>query len=751
MSSHPRSQTPKALLLRTLTIATAALCLGGTTGALSASSAQAAVSSWPVAAGELQMASWSGGTMSIAVDQKGNIYTTNTNQVPNQGSVSQITPSGVVNNNWLNLGGSSQPSTIAVGPTGNIYVAYGTSYNGAVAKVTASGAITNSWASLTGYYDPNTGAAGPIVVDSYGNVYVIMPGGLSSGSGSGCPCSVAKITPAGVVNNSWASINPNGATPTAMAIGPNNNIFVASQPSSGASTSTVTKITPAGTVTQTWASLSATNPQGIAVDSSGNVYTANYSSNSVSKITPAGAVTQKWATTGSNPTAITVDSSNNLYTANYSSNTVTKITPTGIAVTNWGSTGLNPLAIAVGPQGGIYTANLGPYNLNNNGYNYPTVSKLMPLNAATSGSGNGTVTTQNGTINCTSSLPLPQGNDCTGYWPLGTQVTLTANPGASSALINWTSTATTSSSASPCITSTPLTCTVLFSQAMAVTAVFNLISTPVNLKINIPGAYGTITGSRGLINCGAAVVNDDCSQLYQKGSIVTLTAKPAAGLSLISWSSPSGACAASTSNTCVVTMSQARSITANFVAPVGAKGPGGGTVFYASPTAFTETGAPCGSNCHNLEVAPAGWYPKSSPDPQLIWCSKTNSITALLAEPVPSFNNSPLQTGYGYANTVAINADGCGSNTAASAAAAYAGNGYKDWFLPSLSELFVFKNSGVQVGVVTSSQYWSSCQSGWWFLAYTDTTTALTQTQGGDGVPFLLKTQNAYVRPIRAF
>ena len=48
---------------------------------------------------------------------------------------------------------------------------------------------------------------------------------------------------------------------------------------------------------------------------------------------------------------------------------------------------------------------------------------------------------------------------------------------------------------------------------MAVTAVFNLISTPVNLKINIPGAYGTITGSRGLINCGAAVVNDDCSQL----------------------------------------------------------------------------------------------------------------------------------------------------------------------------------------------------------------------------------------------
>ncbi|MEI7625519.1 MAG: hypothetical protein WCK06_05140, partial [Actinomycetota bacterium] len=174
MDSHPRSQAPKALLLRTLTIATAALCLAGTTGALSASGAQAAVSSWPVAPGELPTTEWNmGGTMSIAVDQKGNIYTTNSGVYP-VSSVSQITPSGLVSQ-LLNLGGESQPSTIAVGPKGNIYVAYGTIPNGAVAKVTASGAITNSWASLSGSEDPNTGAAGPIVVDSYGNVYVIMP------------------------------------------------------------------------------------------------------------------------------------------------------------------------------------------------------------------------------------------------------------------------------------------------------------------------------------------------------------------------------------------------------------------------------------------------------------------------------------------------------------------------------------------------------------------------------------------------
>ncbi|MEI7626329.1 MAG: hypothetical protein WCK06_09330, partial [Actinomycetota bacterium] len=407
---------------------------------------------------------------------------------------------------------------------------------------------------------------------------------------------------------------------------------------------------------------------------------------------------------------------------------------------NWGVTGINPLAIAVGPQGGFYTANLGAYNLNGNGFNYPTVSKLMPLNAVTSG--NGTITTQNGAINCTSSLPLPQGNDCTGYWPLGAQVTLTANPGPNSAVTSWTSTATTSSSASPCITSTPLTCTVLFSQAMAVTAVFNLISTPVNLKINIPGAYGTITGSRGLINCGAAVVNDDCSQLYQKGSIVTLTATPAAGLNLLSWSSPSGACAASTSNTCVVTMSQSRSITATFVAPVGAKGPGGGTVFYAtsnvwpSPLAFTETGAPCGSNCHNLEAAPAGWYPGSSPDPQLTWCN--NNIS----------NITSLAFGSGYANTVFINAGGCGSPTAASVAAAYAGNGYTDWFLPSVGESW-----SVSVGGVVGGLYWSSSQSsGDYLAAGCGAYTVMSLSSGWNyGAQCYTGGNSLYVRPIRAF
>ena len=67
------------------------------------------------------------------------------------------------------------------------------------------------------------------------------------------------------------------------------------------------------------------SPYGITIDSSGNIYTANYNSNNVTKITPSGS-SSIFGTTGSNPREITIDSSGNIYAANYGSNNVTKIT-----------------------------------------------------------------------------------------------------------------------------------------------------------------------------------------------------------------------------------------------------------------------------------------------------------------------------------------------------------------------------------------------------------------------------------------
>ena len=88
---------------------------------------------------------------------------------------------------------------------------------------------------------------------------------------------------------------------------------------------TVSKITPEAVCTQSWATLaSGTMPYSIAVDASGNVYTANFNNGSVSRITPAGVCTQSWAT-GIYPYSIAIDASGNVYTANSVFNTVSKI------------------------------------------------------------------------------------------------------------------------------------------------------------------------------------------------------------------------------------------------------------------------------------------------------------------------------------------------------------------------------------------------------------------------------------------
>jgi hypothetical protein len=96
---------------------------------------------------------------------------------------------------------------------------------------------------------------------------------------------------------------------------------------------------------------------------------------------------------------------------------------------------------------------------------------------------------------------------------------------------------------------------------------------------------GTVTSSPPAIDCGAA-----CSATLDLGTEVTLTAVPTAGSRFDGWS---GACTGTAA--CTVTMDQARSVTATFVAvmplTVAKAGSGGGAVT-SSPAAID-----CGSTC----------------------------------------------------------------------------------------------------------------------------------------------------------
>jgi len=108
-------------------------------------------------------------------------------------------------------------------------------------------------------------------------------------------------------------------------------------------------------------------PAGVAVDSAGNVYVADMEGSTIREVTPAGAVTTlagaggPWGTndgTGSAaqfflPEGVTVDSAGNVYVADTSNHTIRKVTPVG---TNWVVTTLAGLGGALGTNDGTGSA-----------------------------------------------------------------------------------------------------------------------------------------------------------------------------------------------------------------------------------------------------------------------------------------------------------------------------------------------------------------------------------------------------------
>jgi len=111
-------------------------------------------------------------------------------------------------------------------------------------------------------------------------------------------------------------------------------------------------------------SMPSSVPTGIAVDSAGNVYTANYAVGTVSKITPGSPATDvdAWAAPGGSPLAIAIDTrgsgsvDNDVVYVATNTATVTAFDSAGARI--WtASTGLGPVAIAIDAAGAIYTAN----------------------------------------------------------------------------------------------------------------------------------------------------------------------------------------------------------------------------------------------------------------------------------------------------------------------------------------------------------------------------------------------------------
>ena len=112
-------------------------------------------------------------------------------------------------------------------------------------------------------------------------------------------------------------------------------------------------------------------PSGAAVDSFGNVFIADFSNNQIREITPEGVVTTPYGspagTAGSangqgnsatfnQPNGIAVDSSNNLYVADSGNNEIRKIIASSGQVITLASGFNTPLAVALDSLGNVYVA-----------------------------------------------------------------------------------------------------------------------------------------------------------------------------------------------------------------------------------------------------------------------------------------------------------------------------------------------------------------------------------------------------------
>ncbi len=201
-----------------------------------------------------------------------------------------------------------------------------------------------------------------------------------------------------------------------------------------------------------------------------------------------------------------------------------------------------------------------------------TVTASFALNnalvVALAGNGRGTVTSSPAGIDC--------GADCSETYAPNTTVILSAAPDTGSTFAGWSGGGCSGTGG----------CSVTITQATMVTATFTLSRHTLMLQRAGNGA-GSVTSSPAGISCPT-----DCTEDYDYGQQVTLTASPSAGSTFTGWSG--GGC--SGTGACTTTITTATTVAATFtlnrytltVMPVGT---GAGTV------TSNPAGISCGLDC----------------------------------------------------------------------------------------------------------------------------------------------------------
>nr|WP_154984450.1 S-layer homology domain-containing protein [Paenibacillus xylanexedens] len=326
----------------------------------------------------------------VAVDSSGNVY------VADSGNhrIQKLTLSTNTWSEWKKVGGGNglglgefyNPRGVAVDSSGNVYVA--DSSNHRIQKLTLS---TNTWSV---WKKPSTGAVAGnglgefnfpngVAVDSSGNVYV----------GDSNNHRIQKLNKS---TNTWSEWVKSGGgagaglgefnTPRAVAVDGSGNIYVADT-----GNHRIQKLNAGSGTWSEWVKSGGgsgngsgefINPNGVAVDNSGNVYVAD-DSNRIQKLNAANNTWSEWSVLGpvngispgefTFPRAVAVDSSGNIYVADSGNHRIQKLTLSTNTWSEWKKVGggngsglgefYNPLGVAVDSSGNVYVADTGNHRI----------------------------------------------------------------------------------------------------------------------------------------------------------------------------------------------------------------------------------------------------------------------------------------------------------------------------------------------------------------------------------------------------
>ncbi len=300
------------------------------------------------------------GPHSIAVDGSGNVW------LGDGQAIRRITPLGVVSTvagsitqaGYADGSGSAVrflgPEDLSVDGSGNVFVADTgfdpvTSMSAAVRKVTPAGVVSTV---ATDCGSIGMSYIAGVAVDSLDNVYVANTGNNA----------ICKLTPSGAAS----VLIPDGSglqEPRGLAVDGSGNVYVADafnevvrkiRQSPSVSMSTLAGgLVQRGFVDAVGSSARFRRPNGVAVDTSGNVYVADEENHAIRKITPGGTVSTLAGLgpdfghvdgAGSvarffGPMASAADRSGNLYVLDAYNFVVRKITPAGVVSTLAGAAG----------------------------------------------------------------------------------------------------------------------------------------------------------------------------------------------------------------------------------------------------------------------------------------------------------------------------------------------------------------------------------------------------------------------------